>query len=730
MMVVAVSPVARRPFVLAARISPLRLITLTAFGALAAHGATLGAQSPRRAADSVAVRDSARGHTLDPMVVTASRVDAPLTTSAAAVTRLSGDALRKLPVRNIADALQFVPGMLVLQGDGLGQSPRLVVRGFYGGGETDYATVLIDGVPATELATGQVNWDLVPLEAIESIEIVRGGASPLYGDAAIGGVVNLITRRDQPVGRWRLSGGEFGQAQGSGVSGGSIGNHRASIFGDARRSTGYRAHEHRDGASVGGSLSLAEAPSHSLTLSTLNHWRAFDEPGPLADTSVARSDRAATPFFQFDNTKQRVHRLSLDGSASVAAHARLSGYLTGEAARIDAVRTLPLSPAFADTKDRRVNTDRVIGSLQSEFSGLFAHVAQRLVVGSDAATGRLASEYYNVVTGGAKTYAASPGTMGKQDSKGVGHRSMAAAFAHWEGTFAEVLRLSLGGRMDWITDRYEPLAPSTGAVTDVFRSAFSPRAGINLQYLASERQTGSLYVTAGRSFKAPTMDQLFDQRRTPVPFPPFTISTSNSALEAQYGKSGEVGVYHQVNIVPERFDARFSASAYQTDMRNELDFDLKKFKYVNLGESRHRGLETGLTLDGPSAFSAFANLTLQRVTSLVEQDSGHLLKAIPQRVIATGLSHAAAQGISASLSVVHIGDSYLDDANTLTLAGHTQLDGHATYPVGRARLSIDVRNLLGAQFNSTGYPDPAGSRLVYYYPAAGRVLSVGLESGW
>ena len=730
MMVVAVSPVARRPFVLAARISPLRLITLTAFGALAAHGATLGAQSPRRTADSVAVRDSARGHTLDPMVVTASRVDAPLTTSAAAVTRLSGDALRKLPVRNIADALQFVPGMIVLQGDGLGQSPRLVVRGFYGGGETDYATVLIDGVPTTELATGQVNWDLVPLEAIESIEIVRGGASPLYGDAAIGGVVNLITRRDQPVGRWRLSGGEFGQAQGSGVSGGSIGNHRASIFGDARRSTGYRAHEHRDGASVGGSLSLAEAPSHSLTLSTLNHWRAFDEPGPLADTSVARSDRAATPFFQFDNTKQRVHRLSLDGSASVAAHARLSGYLTGEAARIDAVRTLPLSPAFADTKDRRVNTDRVIGSVQSEFSGLFAHVAHRMVVGTDAATGRLASEYYNVVTGGAKTYAASPGTMGKQDSKGVGHRSMAAAFAHWEGTFAEVLRLSLGGRMDWITDRYEPLAPSTGAVTDVFRSAFSPRAGLNLRYLASERQTGSLYVTAGRSFKAPTMDQLFDQRRTPVPFPPFTISTSNSALEAQYGKSGEVGVYHQVNIIPERFDARFSASAYQTDMRNELDFDLKKFKYVNLGESRHRGLETGLTIDGPSAFSAFANLTLQRVTSLVVQDSGHLLKAIPQRVIATGLSHAAAQGVSASLSVIHVGDSYLDDANTLTLAGHTQLDGHATYPVGRARLSIDVRNLLGAQFNSTGYPDPAGSRLVYYYPAAGRVLSVGLESGW
>jgi iron complex outermembrane receptor protein len=697
---------------------------------LALAAPALEAQLPRRSADSLAKADSARTHRLDPVVVTASRVDAPLTASAAAVTHLSGDVLRRLPVQTVADALQQVPGMLVLQGDGLGLAPRLVVRGFYGGGETDYATVLIDGVPATELATGQVNWDLVPLQAIESIEIVRGGASPLYGDAAVGGVVNLITRRDIPVARWKLGGGEFGQAQGSGVLGGKLGTHRASLFGDARRSTGFRAHEKREVGSMGGSFAVAEGPTHLLTLSTLNHWRAFDEPGPLADTSVARSTRAASPFFRFDNSDERVHRLSLDGASFVSTHARVTGYLTGEAARIDAVRTLPLSPAFADTKDRRLNTDRVVGSLQTEFSGQLGGAQHRLVIGTDAGIGRLTSEYFNIVTGGPSAYASSTGSNGKLDSKGKGRRSMAALFTHWEGTFADILRLSLGGRMDWITDRYEPLSPSTGATTNVFRSAFSPRAGINLRYLQSERQSGSVYVTAGQSFKAPTMDQLFDQRRTPVPFPPYAISTSNSALEAQYGKSAEVGAYHQVSFIPEKLDARLSVSAYQTDMRNELDFDLQKFRYVNLGRSRHRGIETGLTLDGPSSLSAFANVTLQRITSLTPADSGHLLKAIPQRVLFGGISRSMMHGLSTSLSVTNVGDTYLDDANTLTLAGHTQVDARASYPVGHARLSIDVRNLFGTQFNSTGFPDPAGSPLIYYYPAAGRVLSVGLESGW
>ena len=68
--------------------------------------------------------------------------------------------------------------------------------------------------------------------------------------------------------------------------------------------------------------------------------------------------------------------------------------------------------------------------------------------------------------------------------------------------------------------------------------------------------------------------------------------------------------------------------------------------------------------------------------------------------------------------------------NTLKLAGHTQVDARATYPIGHARLSVNVRNLFGAQFNSTGFPDPAGSSLIYYYPAAGRVVSIGFESGW
>jgi len=674
--------------------------------------------------------DSA-GRRLEPVVVTAERAGAPLAASSAAVTRLSADALRRLPARTVSEALQFVPGLVVLQGDGLGLAPRIVARGFYGGGETDYLTVLVDGVPAAaDLSTGVVNWELVPLPAIESIEVVRGGASSLYGDAAVGGVVNIITRRDQPYARWRVAGGDFGQAQVGGALGGRVGGRQASAFGDLRSTSGYRAHERRDGVSLGGSIDLARDAARALTLSTLNLWRDFDDPGPIAESLVAADRRAAAPFNRFDQTQDELHRLTLDGSAHLAPGRTLTGYVTGEYARADAIRTQPLSAQFADTKDRKTNATRAAGSLQLVTSGVIGGMPNRLVLGTDLAAGRLGARYLKVLSGGESDYAKASGTVGALDTRGTGTRTSAAGFASWELVPADPLRLTLGARADWIGDRFEPRAPSTGDATHVTRAAFSPRAGANLRWLQSARQEGHLYVSAGRSFKAPTMDQLFDQRRTPVPFPPYSISTSNSDLEAQYGTSLEAGAYHSMALVPERWNGRLSASVYQTDMRNELDFDLEQFRYVNLGRSRHRGLETGLTVDGPSGASVFANYTFQHATARNGENAGQLLKAIPRQVLSTGLGRASRTGVSATLAATFVGPTFLDDANTRRLAGHTQLDARASIPVLATRIALDVRNLLGAEFSSTGFPDPGGSPVTFLYPAAGRVVMVGIESRW
>ena len=62
-------------------------------------------------------------------------------------------------------------------------------------------------------------------------------------------------------------------------------------------------------------------------------------------------------------------------------------------------------------------------------------------------------------------------------------------------------------------------------------------------------------------------------------------------------------------------------------------------------------------------------------------------------------------------------------------ACHTQVDARLAYPVLRARVTLDVRNLLGREYSTTGFPDPGGGKTTFYYPAAGRVILVGLEAG-
>ena len=133
---------------------------------------------------------------LDTVTVTAERVPLEPDRSAAAVTVVTAEAIERRPVQNLADVLRLTPGFAFLGGDGAGVPPAATVRGFYGGGEAEYVLVLVDGRPINDVETGVVDWELVSLDAVERVEVVRGGASSLWGDAAVGAVVNVVTDGD------------------------------------------------------------------------------------------------------------------------------------------------------------------------------------------------------------------------------------------------------------------------------------------------------------------------------------------------------------------------------------------------------------------------------------------------------------------------------------------------------------------------------------------------------
>lgn len=144
---------------------------------------------------------------LDTIPVVGTRVGVALAERTRAVQVLDRETLAGLPVRSVAEALQWATAIEV-QARSFAQTD-LSIRG----GTFEQLLVLVDGVRMSDPQTGHFDMDLtLPLDRIERIEVLRGPASAQYGSDAVGGVVNIVTRRGGEGGSLRFEGGSFGTA--------------------------------------------------------------------------------------------------------------------------------------------------------------------------------------------------------------------------------------------------------------------------------------------------------------------------------------------------------------------------------------------------------------------------------------------------------------------------------------------------------------------------------------
>ena len=653
---------------------------------------------------------------LEPVVVTAERARTPLVASVAAVSTITADELRRFAAVTVADALRQVPGFALVNFDGLGGDPQVMVRGFYGAGEAEYVVVLIDGRPVNQLQSGVVAWDALPLDRVQAIEVVRGASSALYGDAAIGGIINIITRSGS---REHLdlqaAGGQYGTWRGDAhVRLGSL-----ALSGGASTTDGARAHSQRSMIRLSGALPLVQRDDATVRLTVRSHRRAYDEPGPLLESLMREQRLGSDPLFRFDNTRDDTHALSLDGVHTFGNRVAMSGTFAGELRGAEIVRTLALAPGFGDTKQRELQTTRALANAQLQIADVAVR-GDRLVAGADVTAGTLESRYYRVLTGPRAAYQHASGERGELDASGSGSRAAAGVFADYSVQPVDPLRFSLGARLDHIRDRFEAGDDNATAAT---HTALSPKLGANLQLL----QGTNVYASVGRSFKAPTLDQLYDQRSFPIPFPPFSVTTSNTGLEPSFGTHYEAGLLHAHRV--RAAHTALSLAAYQMDMQDELDFNVQKLRYENIGRSRHRGIEAGLQMRIAAA-SGFVNYTMQAPTARSGDNSGNYLKNIPRHVVNAGASSPPLFGtIRAAASLTHARGAYIDDANTRKLEAYTRMDAQLSCTLGGFVLFAEVRNLFDAEYSTVAFFDPAGTGEVYYYPAAGRAIELGVRTG-
>jgi vitamin B12 transporter len=129
--------------------------------------------------------------TLEPVIVTATRTESPAGEVLASVDLVLREDLVRRPAADLGDALRFVPGVEVARLGGPGQQTSLFLRGT----DSNHVLVLVDGLRMNPGTIGTAAIQNVAPEFVERVEVVKGPRSTLYGSDAIGGVINIITRR-------------------------------------------------------------------------------------------------------------------------------------------------------------------------------------------------------------------------------------------------------------------------------------------------------------------------------------------------------------------------------------------------------------------------------------------------------------------------------------------------------------------------------------------------------
>ncbi|CAK7001470.1 TonB-dependent vitamin B12 receptor BtuB [Providencia sp. PROV258] len=129
----------------------------------------------------------------DQLVVSANRFEQPISSILAPVTVVTREDIDHWQSNTVVDVLRRLPGVDIAQSGGMGQQSSLFIRGT----ESRHVLVLIDGVRLNQAGiSGSSDMSQIPISLVQRIEYIRGARSAVYGSDAVGGVVNIITRRD------------------------------------------------------------------------------------------------------------------------------------------------------------------------------------------------------------------------------------------------------------------------------------------------------------------------------------------------------------------------------------------------------------------------------------------------------------------------------------------------------------------------------------------------------
>ncbi|VFZ50360.1 TonB-dependent receptor PqqU [Klebsiella quasipneumoniae] len=669
------------------------------------------------------------------MVVTAAPTTVSELDTPAAVSVVNGDEMRQAAPRvNLSESLGAVPGLQVQNRQNYAQDLQLSIRGF--GSRSTYGVrglrIYVDGIPAT-MPDGQGQTSNIDIGSVDTIEVLRGPFSALYGNSS-GGVINVTsqTGTQPPTVEASSYYGSFGtwhygmKATGAVGDGSHAGDVDYTVSTNRFTTHGYRDHSGARKNLANARLGVRINDDSKLTLLLNSVDIKANDAGGLTADEWRDNPRQSPRGDQYNTRKNtRQTQAGLRYERQLSAQDDLSVMMYAGERETTQFQSIPRAPQLKPS-----HAGGVI-DLTRHYQGIDTRLTHRgellvpvtLTAGLDYENMSERRKGYEnfVMVNGAPQY-------GEQGALRRNERNLmwnVDPYLQTQWQLTDKLSLDAGVRYSsvWFDSNDYYITPGNGDDSgDASYHKWLP-AG-SLKYALTD--AWNVYISAGRGFETPTINELSYRSDNQ--------SGLNFGLKPSTNDTVEIGSKTRIG------NGLLTAALFQTDTDNEIVVDSSsggRTSYKNAGKTRRQGMELGLDQQFGESWrlkAAWTWLDATYRTNVCGDAScnGNRIPGIARNMGYASFGYQPEQGWYAGSDIRYMSDIMANDENTAKAPSWTVVGLTTGYKWSYGRMDMDlfgrVDNLFDREYVGSVIVNESNGR--YYEPAPGRNYGIGLNLAW
>lgn len=641
---------------------------------------------------------------LDKIVVTPYRYSEDVGMAATGITRIGPEDIAKSGANKLIDVLSSATGLLVRDWYGNATKAAVDIRGF---GEQAALNnlVMIDGRRVNEVDLSGVNWTQIPLEQVESIEIIRGGSGGvLYGDNATSGVINIITKKGKgkPHAELQSKYGSYDtNAQNLSVSG-STDKLSYWVQSGHEMTNGYRKNSYYKSTDTASKINYSPTDKLNFRFSAADHNSSYGLPASVYQYMIDGHGRSYAKNGD-DHANDRDYYFMLTGENEFGDWGKAGVDFSFKRKDVDSY----FLTSGLNTQKSQIDTYGITPKYVLDKNLLGRN--NKFITGFD-----YYRSYYSM--------RASDRTTGaNQNYTNTNKISLAGYF---QDEFFILEKLAAVGGYRYEAVRYEfNYHDFTGFNPEIDTKILPNKKAFNSGLVYNYKNESSLFANINQNFRFPAVDE-------------FTYNDAmwqqqlNTQLKPQTSLNYEAGVRHQFNA-----NLRAELSYYLMNVKNELYYNYTggptgTGKNENYDKTRHQGMEFAFNSKINKMLGFYGNYAYTKATFIDGMYSNNDIPMVPRNkgTIGARLSFLD-ERLSFSINGNYVGKRYFlnDQSNSVSkLNSYMVADLSVSYKLKGLTATFGINNLFDKQYcEYAGYNAFVSDK--FYYPSPTRNLSLKLD---